>query len=75
MRVATVMGVLKCYHQASLAITELVMQQVGLLEGRVTRQLVISLLNHIRSFRWAHWFVYTVGLRLIHLGGAGRLAA
>lgn len=30
-----------------------VMQQVGMLEGRVTRQLIISLLNHIRSFRWA----------------------
>jgi vesicle coat complex subunit len=29
-----------------------VMQQVGMLEGRVTRQLIISLLNHIRSFRW-----------------------
>lgn len=28
-----------------------VLQQAGMLEGRVTRQLVISLLNHIRSFR------------------------
>lgn len=30
-----------------------VLQQAGMLEGRVTRQLVISLLNHIRSFRQA----------------------
>ncbi|KAL4434249.1 hypothetical protein ABPG75_000690 [Micractinium tetrahymenae] len=35
-----------------------VLQQAGMLEGRVTRQLVISLLNHIRSFSdWAQCFV------------------
>ncbi|KAI3438927.1 hypothetical protein D9Q98_001341 [Chlorella vulgaris] len=35
-----------------------VMQQVGMLEGRMTRQLVVSLLNHIRAFSdWAQCFV------------------
>lgn len=35
-----------------------VMQQVGMLEGRVTRQLIVSLLNHIKSFSdWAQCFV------------------
>jgi hypothetical protein len=32
--------------------------QVGMLEGRMTRQLVVSLLNHIRAFSdWAQCFV------------------
>ena len=32
--------------------------QVGMLEGRLTRQLIISLLNHIRAFSdWAQCFV------------------
>ncbi|EFN57601.1 hypothetical protein CHLNCDRAFT_30507, partial [Chlorella variabilis] len=35
-----------------------VMQQVGMLEGRITRQLVVSLLNHIKAFSdWAQCFV------------------
>ena len=61
-----------------------VIQEAGLLDGPLTRELVISLLNHIRSFSdWAQCLVLDIVAQyqpaseaerfdILEVGGAGR---